>query len=127
MAEETKYSNKFIGAVVIVFLVVAYFVPKSEGKKIAESNERKPRSHYKNEARIYSEKYVLEKLKAPSTAEFGESDAGVNQIDNNTFTVFNYVDAQNSFGAKLRQTYSCKITFVSDDDVRCENLIINDY
>ena len=127
MAEENKYSNRSIVFLAILFLLVAYLIPKSEGKKVTESNEQKPRSHYKNEARIYSEQYVLRKLKAPSTAEFGESDAGVNQIDNNTFTVFNYVDAQNSFGAKLRITYSCEITFVGDDDIRCDNLIINDY
>jgi hypothetical protein len=51
-----------------------------------------------------AEKFVSNRLKAPSTAKFPWS---CNAIKNgNQWTVRGYVDAQNSFGAMLRSHYT---------------------
>lgn len=58
--------------------------------------------------------FVKERLKAPSTAKFRDfyQDDGEVQVDRNTdgtYTVTSTVDAQNSFGAKLRSTFTCTV------------------
>lgn len=71
---------------------------------------------------------VTEKLKAPSTATFAaQSDDAVTIVDEGIDDGTNYeaggtlhrvslwVDAENSFGARLRQTFSCQI-WQKDDE-----------
>lgn len=56
--------------------------------------------------------YVENSLISPSTAEFPEYykvDIGTLRGTSNTYVVNGYVDAQNSFGAKIRTHYSCAI------------------
>lgn len=54
---------------------------------------------------------VKENLKAPSTAKFPFSYYGqdIKEVAYNTFIVNSYVDAENSFGAKLRSNFMVKI------------------
>lgn len=56
-------------------------------------------------------KFVKDDLKAPSTASF--ADHTVSQ-DATTYTVTGGVDAENSFGAKIRNTYTCTVTDTGD-------------
>lgn len=65
--------------------------------------------------------FIKDELKAPTTAEFPSMVAdGVNLIPTTTgdgkcaFIVQTYVDAQNSFGAMIRQGYS--VTVAPDAD-----------
>jgi hypothetical protein len=62
---------------------------------------------------------ALQVLKAPATAEFASLDdieavgMDISAPDGPTkkeFKILGYVDAQNSFGAKLRNQFSCNIT-----------------
>lgn len=53
----------------------------------------------------YSKKVVKDNLKAPSTAEFPNYNESFIQIVNNQIVVSSYVDAENSFGAKLRSNF----------------------
>jgi hypothetical protein len=58
-----------------------------------------------------AENFIKDQLKAPSTAEFsphGETRVAYNEADD-TYTVRGWVDAQNSFGAKLRSKYICTV------------------
>ena len=56
---------------------------------------------------------VKDNLKAPSTAEFcNKSDATITQ-KGDTWTIRGYVDAENSFGAKLRNDFTVVITFTN--------------
>ncbi len=60
---------------------------------------------------------VTERLKAPSTAEF--SDVQVTEEAGNLltfYTVKGKVDAQNSFGAQVRNGFSCKFQIEKSDD-----------
>jgi hypothetical protein len=58
---------------------------------------------------------VSTRLKAPSTSEFPEPiSVGFNEKDPTSYFVSGSVDAQNSFGAKLRQDYVCKLKAGTD-------------
>lgn len=53
------------------------------------------------------EEYVTAKLKAPASADFG--DASLLDHGAGRYTVTGSVDAQNSFGAMIRNRYSCEL------------------
>jgi len=60
---------------------------------------------------------VLEALKSPSSADFPSvfsGDIKFNQ-SGDSWAVDSYVDAQNSFGASLRSTFSCNLTIPDRD------------
>ena len=56
---------------------------------------------------------VKNNLKAPSTAEFCSKSSATIEQHGNTWTIKGYVDAENSFGAKLRNDFTVVITFTS--------------
>ena len=61
----------------------------------------------KSSAYLNTQKFVLQRLKAPATAEFAsldDPDTIVNQLRDNPcgFAVHSNIDAQNAYGAKLR-------------------------
>lgn len=58
---------------------------------------------------------IKKKLKAPSTAEFpGLRESEVTREGPDVFIVKSYVDAQNSFGAKIRNHFTVKVEFTGD-------------
>ena len=66
-----------------------------------------------DESEVWAEAQTIvkRKLKAPSTAEFcSTSEARISQ-KGDTWTIKGYVDAENSFGAKLRNNFIVVITF----------------
>lgn len=66
---------------------------------------------------VMCEQFVEDRLVAPTTAEFGSYDrSNVDYLGNNQYLVLNHVDAQNSFGAMIRQTYLCKVRDNTPDD-----------
>ncbi len=58
---------------------------------------------------LMSQRFVQQDLKAVSTAEFPEYNASDVQTIEGGYCVSSYVDAENSFGAKLRTNYVCKL------------------
>lgn len=106
--EEGRNDAKFVkgcglgcGGLVLVFilLIVAFSCGASD-----EGDDWEPTAW---EARQICEGWVENQLKAPSTAEF--TDGTEVATDVNAWTVTGTVDAQNSFGAMLRSTWSCDI------------------
>lgn len=61
-------------------------------------------------AQSVCESAVRNQLKAPSTAKFDLFPSTTHVGD--TYTVVGYVDAENSFSAKIRSTYLCTTTFL---------------
>ncbi|WP_051973796.1 hypothetical protein [Cryobacterium sp. MLB-32] len=58
-------------------------------------------------AAIYAcEEAVAQNLKSPASADFNSSAAG-----GNPWVVQGVVDSENSFGARLRSTFECSVTF----------------
>ena len=61
------------------------------------------------------QKFVEDKLLAPKTAEFADFDQSkVHDLGSGDFEVISYVDAQNKFGAQIRQRYLCKVHYAGD-------------
>ena len=71
--------------------------------------------HTKYDAITIAEKEVKAKLKSPSTAKFSSSSETSVTRSGNTWRVTGWVDAQNGFGATLRNSYTVKIEFASSD------------
>jgi hypothetical protein len=71
------------------------------------------------DAYIMMQEYVKQNLKAPATAKFGrtiDSGVSVTQGENYTYTIISYVDAQNEFGAMLRNYFWGEIKQVGKDE-----------
>lgn len=79
-------------------------------------------------AYIMMEEFVKERLVAPKTAEFpGTFDGRVDHIQHlgdQKYRINSYVDAQNSFGATIRNNFTGEIEQVSEDRWRLNSLEI---
>jgi len=72
-------------------------------------------SHDKFDAMTIARKIVKNNLKSPSTAKFCDTTDASISCSGNTWTVRGWVEAQNSFGAVIRNNFTVKITFTSKD------------
>lgn len=62
------------------------------------------------------QKFVSQELKAPSTAKYPrQSQATITALTPLRYRVTSYVDAQNSFGAMLRQPFVCEAVYDGND------------
>ena len=62
-------------------------------------------------AHIQCQNFVRDRLRAPSTADFPLLDREVRREASDTYFVISYVDAQNGFGATIRNNYNCRVRF----------------
>lgn len=83
--------------------------------KETTSSDKDNFGHNKYDAITIAEKEVKAKLKSPSTAKFSFSSETSVTRNGNTWRVTGWVDAQNGFGATLRNSYAVKIEFASSD------------
>lgn len=86
----------------------------------------KPPSESSKEAdAIYAcRQSVKEKLKSPSSATFSRELAQRVEGNPNKFRVTGQVEADNSFGAKIRAAYACDATWISKDTTSASAVII---
>lgn len=90
--------------------VILALLPKSE------STEKRDQA----EAYLMAQKFIRRQLKSPSTAEFPSfvmerGEININTLDDGSYVVMAWVDAQNAFGAKLRKRWGCKLKETSKD------------
>jgi hypothetical protein len=88
---------------ILIFMILAF------GSK---SSEKKP-DDLKTEAFVITQTFVEQKLKSPSTAKFPSFDFQSVHLGNGKYKVTSYVDAQNSYGAKIRTNYQCTLKYNS--------------
>lgn len=82
---------------------------KTPEEKAADIREREI-SYLKDDAKVKCRKFVEYTLKAPATAEFPSySDFHAASVGGGRYGVVGYVDAQNSFGAKIRTQFACTL------------------
>jgi len=77
------------------------------------------KSHLSTSAEIVCQKFVTARLKAPSTAKFpSTTEQSVHTITGQTdaFRVISYVDAENSFGAMIRNYYTCDVQYTGSSN-----------
>lgn len=90
-----------IFTICIICSCIAFMSSGGDGKK-----------DYATMAYIQCTLHVENRLKSPSTADFpGSSSSNIQDLGNNVFGVWSYVDAQNSFGATIRNNFYCKIQY----------------
>lgn len=66
-----------------------------------------------------AQEFIKMQLKAPSTAEFQSYSDELVKYGNGTYQVTMDVDAENSFGAKIRSTYVLNLQLRSDNKWYC--------
>ncbi|MBA1335827.1 MAG: hypothetical protein HPY66_1645 [Firmicutes bacterium] len=80
----------------------------------------------KTNAWIFAQDAVKSALKAPSTAKFPWYDESyITPLSDGRFLVKAYVDAENSFGAKIRTNFSVKIRIKGEYDYTYSELVIH--
>lgn len=72
------------------------------------------------------QQFTEQRLKAPSTADwpFGAGRESTQHLGNGKYRVQTYVDAQNSFGAMLRNQVDCTVQWQEGGSWSLENLVI---
>jgi hypothetical protein len=117
-------SNINLGAsivfsVVLVAFVIAFFLG-TDGSLKSKAPAKPDLSWIERDdsfgAFYYTKEYVKLRLKAPSTAQFPDSERDNTSIhrEGQVYTVVSWVDSQNLFGAMLRTVYACRIEQVRE-------------
>lgn len=94
------------GLLVLAIVLIAALAPSGPPRPVDGSD-----------ACYMAQKFITDQLKAPSTADFQSCREATISTGSaaNSWTVITWVDAQNSFGAKLRERYLVKVSHVSTD------------
>ncbi len=109
-----KQSSSILGILGVVLLLLI-IIPLCTG--LLNKNHRTSSSSPSDfDAYFMSQTFIKKVLKAPATAEFASfSESSVGHLGTNKYRVTSYVDAQNSFGAKLRNHYTCDLQYSGND------------
>ena len=100
---------------------------EEEAAQEAAQKEGQARGAQRITALVMSQKFVRKRLKAPASADFPyitDSDVSVASLGDDRYTVSAYVDAQNSFGAKIRTHYVCVLRNTAGDTWVLETLTL---
>lgn len=116
-----KKSNYTFAILISIFVIIA-------GTIFLVWNYSKPNQKEKIESTVVmlSQQAVESKLKAPKTADFPVSyDNYAIHQNGDVYTVTSYVDAENSFGAKIRSNFTVELVYHSDaEEYKINNVII---
>ncbi|MDR3369581.1 hypothetical protein [Rhodoferax sp.] len=120
-AKKAQRVGKIGGSVLMLALaawVISSCMPKSAEEKAADiASTREKTCHDPIMAWIEAKDMVSAHLKAPSTAVFGSrGESTITPYKDCEFDVSGWVDAQNSFGAKLRSRYLVDLKYLKDKD-----------
>ena len=103
--------------------ITVYENQKDLQKRIEEREKRSKRI----EAFTVSKDFVEKQLKCPSTSDFPwYDDSFVTELDNGSYRVSAYVDAQNSFGAMIRNKYYCIVYPIREGQWRLISIFISE-
>jgi hypothetical protein len=100
--------------VVLFFVLISSLMP-GKGSDPAGPSASSP-SDRSSMAVVQCQNYVRDRLRSPSTADFPWLDHSVTPEGSETYLVRSYVDAQNGFGATVRNNYTCKIQYSGGDE-----------
>ena len=106
-----------IGVLVLILYMIGKSNTNSKSSTTTNSSSNSVQD-YKVEAKVCAEMQVEKMLKSPSTAKFQSalSSNVVTTTGPNQFVVTSYVDAQNGFGAMIRQYFKCTIQYKPTTD-----------
>lgn len=106
--------------IALAILWPAYSIYRFNHPKAARASESEgatgsPPSDRSAMAVVQCQNYVRDRIRSPSTADFPWLDHAVVPRGNETYMVKSYVDAQNGFGATIRNDYICEIRYIGGD------------
>ncbi len=117
-----KYAGSFV---VIVLMLVLAAGSSDNGASTSGgggSGSGSASAPTKIEAWVMTQQFVEDSLKSPGSAEYGglfsdyqDPEQIVTSLGDGTFRVRAWVDAQNSFGAKIRTHFVCELKYVGND------------
>jgi len=113
--------NKFGGFIVIAFIALLIFAMYNGSQK----NKSIDTTDLKLTAKFKVESIVKSLLKAPSTAEFPSETQKYYVSADSMIIITGSVDAQNTFGSMIRNSYSVKLKW-KDDYRKDENWSVLD-
>lgn len=109
-----KGPPKWLGILIAVLLIggmVALAVTVIFAEKTLDETEKDDYGNTADDAWSAAKDVVSSKLKAPSTAQFSDRSKATITRDGTTWTVSSWVDAQNSFGATIRNDFTVVIVY----------------
>jgi hypothetical protein len=127
-AAQPKKKDLPTPVIILIVFVVVIVAGLSNRLLPGSGGTAAPRQHDAVDAWIDCKDFVTKNLKAPASAEFpasNDSGVSIHQLTNQHWVVAAYVDAQNSFGAQLRQAFACELSY-SDSNVTAEHLQVGD-
>jgi hypothetical protein len=97
-----------LGIIAVVFVLIMIIVGRNRPTPEQEAARQSERDGYT--AAYQCQNAVRARLKAPAGAEFQDVAEAAISPRAGGFKIVSYVDAQNSFGAKLRTPYTCLVS-----------------
>lgn len=98
--------------IIVAFFVISFFIGIFSGSNTGGNSTPKYDEFL---AQADCESFVKKNLKAPSSADFApHRELHITGSGTGPWTVVGYVDAQNSFGAKIRSTFTCTVHYQGD-------------
>ena len=114
--------KKWAVSLVLAFSLFCWSVSQSPKLEQPAQQEAK-QEHDAISAYVMAQDFVSNQLKAPSTAKFPTySKNYVTDLGEGKYTITAYVDAQNSFGAMMRNNFICTVHYVGNNKWACDNL-----
>jgi hypothetical protein len=107
-----KAAKAGMGCLVILFAMFALIMIVVMRNRPTPEQEAARQSERDGFAAAYQcQNAVRARLKSPVGAEFqAPRRAAITELDNGNYRINSYVDAQNSFGAKIRTPYTCLVS-----------------
>ena len=102
-----KNKNGCVLPFIVMVLLIIFLCYSCSG---SDSSEEKDYDDYAREAKVCAMDVVSQNLKAPSTADFGLTGMTASNLYGDTWEVNGYVDAENSFGAMIRENFTVTLT-----------------
>ncbi len=112
-------------AIIIVIIIIAAITSSGSKSGSGGGKDTDSYGHDKFDAMVIAEKAVKNQLKSPSSAKFCSTSAATITHSGNTWTVSGWVEAQNSFGATLRNNFRVRFTFNSQSNYTIESCSIS--
>ena len=113
--DEKKKPNAAVGCLllIVIAVIIGVIVSLSGGDDGGSGGSPAEDKGDKIGAQVVCEDFVERQLKSPGSAEFSEEKVTGAHPE---FTVKGAVDSENSFGALIRNNYTCTVTYKGNDN-----------
>ena len=113
MKNKTTKTTWIISGIIIVFIILIVIIGGNDQNNYSSQTSTPASKKFntndlgdKIDLHIQAQQYILQGLKAPSTAKFPALPYEATDLGNGRYKVVSYVDSQNSFGAMIRSDWS---------------------